>query len=211
MMIVPHSITSRSRPPTTSHAGQVSFTGWPSAAGCFPPISTANACCPTPPAPDPIDLDRYSTPDSCVPSSVAPATSTGPDGVMDQSIPRINPRTRPGPANASTSGSIDATTVACPSTLSRTALPTDRRPQRKAPGTRRRRPHGGACRGASIDDESVRRTTRAAHRWEAVDPWFGSQEAASKSLPDNGSRLGGIRGDSDAPLPRQVGGTTCLR
>ena len=39
-MVCPRSITSSSRPPTTSQAsGQVSFAGRPSAAGCFPPSS----------------------------------------------------------------------------------------------------------------------------------------------------------------------------
>ena len=99
-MVCPCTITSSSRPPTTSHAsGQVSFAGRPSAAGCFPPSSTANASLysATRCGPQWITIGKL---DAKHPRVIVRNTGdqdpTGPSGFADQSMARINSRTGPG-------------------------------------------------------------------------------------------------------------------
>ena len=91
----------------------MSFAGRPRAAGCFPPIRSANASLyrATRSGPQWITIGKLDAKHArVIVRSTGDQDPTGPNAVTGHSIARINSRACPGPSNTPVPGSIDATT-----------------------------------------------------------------------------------------------------
>ena len=175
----------------------MSFAGRPSAAGCFPPSSTANASLysATRCGPQWITIGKL---DAKQPRVIVRSTGdqdpTGPNGFADQSMARINSRTGPGPSNTPTPGSDDTIDAPCLSTLNKDGPIPGIVGTMPTPRTASSTP-ACWCGRASTQRQGSRPARRLRPDWPAGSIWTNQANGSS-----SGQRPRSSTGQSPAPV-----------